>query len=160
MIKKHLVESAVDPDPGDYPEMKKSIEESTKVADGKGLRYDTGKNLLDLIPPEWTWALGMILTKGAAKYAKRNWERGMPWSKVMGPLKRHLAKFEAGEDYDYGTSNDPGTNCHHLAIVAWNALALMTYELRDIGERDLPKYDFSILGKVCDDANSIQPKEE
>ena len=125
-------------------------------ADGGGLRYDAGKNLLDLIPPEWVWALGMILTKGAKKYAARNWERGMKYSKVMGPLKRHLTKYEAGEQYDYGTPDEPGTNCHHLAIVAWNALALMSYELRGIGEDDLPNYDFSILAKTVDDANGIQ----
>ena len=126
-------------------------EQTTIKVDGKGLRYDTGKNLLDLIPPEWTWALGMILTKGAAKYDARNWERGMKWSKMMGPMKRHLEKWIAGEKYDYGTPEEPGTNCHHLAIVAWNALALMSFELRSIGEKDLPEYDFSILNKVSDE---------
>lgn len=105
--------------------------------DGGGLRYDTAKNRLDLIPPEWTWALGLVMTKGALKYAPRNWERGMAWSKVVGPLKRHLEKWLAGEVYDIGTPEALGTRCHHLAQVAWNALALMSYELRGLGHDDV-----------------------
>ena len=105
----------------------------TPVADGGGLRLDAGKNRLDLIPPEWDAALGDVLTQGAKKYADRNWERGMPWSKMIGCAKRHRLKFEAGERYD------PETGCHHLAMSAWNLLALMVYDIRGIGENDLPK---------------------
>lgn len=121
----------------------------TKAETG-GLRYDTGKNRLDLIPPEWTWALGQILTKGAQKYAARNWEKGMDWSRIIGPLKRHLEKFQAGEQYDQETG------CHHMAMVAWNALALMTYDIREIGSNDL-------VGKMEwleKTTNSYQKQEE
>jgi len=121
-------------------------------ADGGGLRFDTGKNRLELIPPEWDWALGDILTKGAQKYADRNWERGMPWSKIIGPMKRHYNKFLAGERYD------PETGCHHLGMVAWNALALMTYDIREIGENDLGQGNLEWLDKV--NKNSLQIKKE
>lgn len=96
-----------------------------------GLRYDNGKNRLDLLPPEWVWGLGVITTEGAKKYAERNWEKGMPWSKVWGPMLRHAFKWLMGERYD------AETGCHHLLMVAWNALALFTYDLRQIGENDL-----------------------
>jgi len=96
-----------------------------------GLRYDSGKTRVDLIPPEWLWALGSVLGKGAIKYEARNWERGMPWSKVIGPLLRHVIKFIAGEKYD------AETGCHHLAMAAWNCLALMSYDIRNIGTNDL-----------------------
>lgn len=110
----------------------------------EGLRYDTGKNRLDLIPPEWVWGLGDVLTKGAAKYEDRNWEKGMKWSRVFGPMLRHAYKFMAGERYD------EETGCHHLAMVAWNALALMSYDLREIGEDDLTAetFNFPIIEKV------------
>ena len=36
-----------------------------------------------------------------------------------------------------GERDDPETKCHHLAHVAWNALALMVYEMRGLGEDDL-----------------------
>lgn len=101
-----------------------------------GLRYDKGKNRLDLIPPEWIWELGKVLTAGANKYADRNWELGMRWSKVVGPIWRHLIRFLCGEQLD------KETGCHHLAHVAWNALALLSYDLRSIGEDDLGRKDF------------------
>jgi Domain of unknown function (DUF5664) len=100
-------------------------------ADVGGLRYDGDKNRLDLLPPEWIWALGLVTTKGSIKYAERNWEKGMKWSKMIGPLMRHVIKFMVGEKYD------PETGCHHLAMAAWNCLALMSYDLRGLGEDDL-----------------------
>lgn len=101
------------------------------VADGGGLRFNAGKNQLELLPPEWVYGLGMVLTRGAVKYASRNWERGMKWSYPVGCALRHIFKFVCGESYD------EETGCHHLAMAAWNCLALMTYDIRKIGENDL-----------------------
>lgn len=110
-------------------------------ADGGGKRMNAGKNRMDLTPPEWEWALANVTTQGSRKYEARNWELGMPWSTMIGCMKRHINKFQAGERYD-GKKFDleaGTTGCHHLAMVAWNALALMSYDLREIGENDLPK---------------------
>lgn len=109
----------------------KSSPPAAPVADGGGLRYNDGKVKLELIPAEWTWALGLVLTRGAIKYAERNWERGMKWSYCVGCIGRHVVKFLTGERYD------KETGCHHLAHAAWNCLALMTYDIREIGENDL-----------------------
>ncbi len=98
-----------------------------------GLRHDSGKVRLDLIPPEWIEALGQVLTKGAEKYAARNWEKGMAWSKMIGCAMRHLLAFLRGERFDQETG------CHHLAHAAWNVLALMSYDVRGIGDHDLPR---------------------
>jgi hypothetical protein len=103
-----------------------------KEADGGGLRYNANKIRLDLIPPEWPWALGDVTTKGSYKYEERNWERGMKWSHMIGCVSRHILKFLIGERYD------AETGCHHLAMAAWNILALMSYDLRGIGENNLP----------------------
>lgn len=100
---------------------------------GGGLRYDAGKNRLDLIPPEWFWGLGVVMTQGAKKYEDRNWEQGMPWSKCWGPALRHAFKWLLGERYD------EETGCHHLLMVAWNVLALFTYDMRKIGMDDLKR---------------------
>ena len=99
-----------------------------------GLRHDVGKIRLDLIPPEWVMNLGSVLTAGANKYADRNWELGMAWSKVWGPLLRHAFKWLLGEQYD------KETGCHHMAHVAWNALALMSYQTRGLGTPDIPAW--------------------
>lgn len=69
----------------------------------EGLRYDDGKPRYDLIHPKALNGLVKVLTAGAKKYADRNWEKGMKWSKVISSLKRHLAAIEAGEDYDKET---------------------------------------------------------
>lgn len=94
--------------------------------DGGGLRYNDGKCRVELIPPEWSWALGMVLTRGAIKYADRNWERGMSWAYMMGSTTRHLLKFMIGERYDKESGN------HHLAHAAWNCLGMMSYDVRGL----------------------------
>jgi hypothetical protein len=90
----------------------------------------------------------MVLTKGAQKYAPRNWEKGMKWSKVLGPLLRHVIKFVAGERYD------KETGCHHLTMAAWNCLALMSYDVRQIGENDIQTGHMAWLEMVTHEDNN------
>jgi len=103
-------------------------------ADNKGLRYSEGKLRYDLFPPDAYEEIVKVYTEGARKYASRNWERGMDWSQCLRALKSHLNKWELGKTHD-----DELTECRHLAMVAWNAIALLTYELRDIGNNDIPE---------------------
>lgn len=71
---------------------------------GEGLRFNEGKLRYDLLHPHALKGLTQVLTAGANKYAERNWENGMPWSKsVLASAQRHLAKIVAGEDYDEET---------------------------------------------------------
>lgn len=108
---------------------------------GGGKRMNKGKLRMDLLPPEWLFALADVMTQGAKKYDPRNWEEGMSWSSMIGCTMRHISKFQAGERYD-GEKFDVvagTTGCHHLAMAAWNILALMTYDLRGIGDNDLPE---------------------
>lgn len=98
-----------------------------------GVRYDGTKLRFDLIPTEWDRALAHVLTKGAAKYAPRNWEKGMDWSRMIGALRRHLDAWLNGETWD------ADTGAHHLSQVAWNALVLMSYQLRGVGKDDLQR---------------------
>lgn len=70
------------------------------IADGKGERKNTGKLRYDLEHPVAREGLVRVLTKGAQKYAERNWERGMKWTKVIASAERHLAALKRGEDYD------------------------------------------------------------
>lgn len=97
-----------------------------------GLRYDAGKIRYDLIPADSLCALAHVYTVGAAKYADRNWEKGMSWSRVFGSLLRHSYAFWRGENID------SETGCHHMAMAAWNCLALCSYEMRKVGTDDRP----------------------
>lgn len=102
------------------------------VESKEALRYDEGKVRFDLLPHDSLWALADVYTQGAKKYADNNWLKGMAWSRCFGSMMRHAWKFWRGE------AIDEETGCHHMAMVAWNALALCTYDLRKIGTDDRP----------------------
>ena len=87
---------------------------------GKGMAIrDTAddKPRPDLISPFTEERQGHWLRMGAAKYAERNWENGMPFSRCVASLKRHVMKYQQGKrDED------------HLAAIMFNAMALIHYE--------------------------------
>lgn len=102
----------------------------------KGLRYDEGKLRYDLVNPWAHEQMVRVLTKGSVKYAPRNWEKGMAWSKVIASLKRHVAAVEKGEDYDFYPNTCDGcregtcinhTGELHAAQIACNAHFLTAY---------------------------------
>ena len=82
----------------------------------EGLRFNTGKTRHDLLHPIATEGLARVMTKGSQKYAERNWEKGMSWSKVLASLKRHVAAFESGVDYD---SDSNCSDCQKSTKDSW-----------------------------------------
>lgn len=107
--------------------------QSTVEVDNKGLRYDDGKPEYHLLPMDGLQELGKVFTVGARKYAPRNWEKGMAWSRCYNSLMRHLFAFWNGE------AKDPETGLHHMAHATWNAMALLVYSIRGIGVDDRAK---------------------
>lgn len=87
----------------------------------KGLRFNEGKSRYDLLHPVAQEGIVRVLTKGSQKYAERNWERGMKWTTVLASMKRHIAAFERGEDYD------PETGELHVDHIQCNAHFLSAY---------------------------------
>lgn len=87
----------------------------------QGLKHDAGKLRFDLIPPRPLEDLARVYTMGAAKYADRNWERGLAWGRVFGAIMRHLWAFWRGEDLD------PESGLPHLAHAAWGCFSLLEY---------------------------------
>jgi hypothetical protein len=93
-------------------------DEQQSFGDGMAVR-DTADNKPrpDLISPFAEERQGHWLRMGARKYAERNWEKGMPFSRCIASLKRHVMKFQQGlKDED------------HLAAIMFNAMALIHYE--------------------------------
>lgn len=86
----------------------------------------TGKGRFDLISPRALRRLAIVLEKGAAKYAPRNWEKGMPLCVFLDSALRHLHAYLGGaRDED------------HLGCAMFNVMALIhTEEL--INEDKLP----------------------
>ncbi len=91
----------------------------------------SGKGRYDLVSPFAIRRLAKWMELGAIKYADRNWEKGMPYSRYVDSAKRHLDKFVMGmEDED------------HLAAVAFNVFALMHHqELGQTELDDMPHYN-------------------
>lgn len=100
-----------------------------------GERKNIGKPPMHLLPWDALLELARHYEAGAKKYPERNWEKGFKWSEqTAASLMRHLAKWHQGEDFD------PENGMPHDLAIAWNALALVTFRLRGIGEDDRPKH--------------------
>jgi hypothetical protein len=100
--------------------------EEARKDDREKLRYD-------LVPVYPLAKLVEVYTIGAKRYAPRNWEKGTAFSRYYSALLRHLMLWWAGE------RDDPEDGQHHLASVAWYALALMEYEITHPEMDDRPK---------------------
>jgi len=87
----------------------------------EGRKDDEGKSRWDLVPRSFQEVIN-VYTMGARKYADRNWEKGIKWSRIFGAMMRHSWNWWWGE------THDPVDGQHHLASAAWCALALMEYE--------------------------------
>lgn len=117
----------------------------------KGLRFNEGKTRVDLLPEFATRQMAEVFTFGATKYAERNWERGMKWSKVIASLKRHTMAVERGEDYD------KETGLLHAAHIMANASFLTEYykiypqgDDRTHTYLNMPRIGLDVDDVVCD----------
>lgn len=118
---------------------------------GNGLRFNNGKLRYDLVNPNAMEDFVGVLTDGANKYAERNWENGLTWTSVLASLKRHIAAFEKGEDYDKETGR------LHMAHAACNVHFLNSYyyifpqgDDRPKKILNLPKIGLDIDGVLAD----------
>lgn len=101
------------------PELSCVCYNTQSITPPTGLKYDNGKLLYSLIPPETTKALAEVLTYGANKYAPDNWklvDHGE--QRYLDALFRHLEAFRSGE------LTDPESGLHHLAHVLTNVAFL------------------------------------
>lgn len=100
-----------------------------------GRKHDDGKLPYHLIPPEYLQAVAEILDFGAKKYAPRNWEKGMDWSRLYRAACGHLF------DWFRKKGPDPETGKSHLWHAACCVMFLVVYEMRGAGTDDRP-YDY------------------
>lgn len=93
----------------------------------EGRKDDANKLPWELLPPDAVEEILKVLAFGAAKYDRRNWEKGMAWSRPFAALMRHMWAWQQGED------KDPETGISHLAHAGCCILFLLAYEKRGIG---------------------------
>ena len=100
--------------------------------EGRAIREPTnGKGRPELISPYAVMRLAKWMELGAQKYADRNWECGMPYSRYVGAMLRHTLKYMMGMDDE-----------DHLAAIAFNVFAIMHHEeCGQIELDDMPHYE-------------------
>lgn len=84
-----------------------------------GAQRDTAENKPrpDLISPFFMFRVGQHLAKGAEHYGERNWEQGIPMSRCLASLERHIQQYKLGL-----------TNEDHLAAIGCNIVFLIHYD--------------------------------
>lgn len=103
------------------------------VAESSGWKADNGKLPMHLLPPEFLTGTAAVLDFGARKYAPRNWEKGLEWSRVFSALERHLWAWWGGEN------TDAETGMSHLWHASCCMAFLVAYEARGHGTDDRPR---------------------
>ena len=84
---------------------------------------ETEKGRYDLISPIALHRLAQHYENGSKKYADRNWEKGIPLSRLLSSAMRHLNKLIAGMDDE-----------DHAAAVCWNIFAYI--HIKEMINRD------------------------
>lgn len=98
-----------------------------------GIKYDSEKNRLELLPFESLEEVAKVLSYGAKKYEDNNWAKGMAWSRLLGAAMRHLFAWARGVD------KDEESGLPHLAHAACCVLFLLSYGLNGNGTDDRRK---------------------
>lgn len=100
----------------------------------EGRKDDTGKDPWHLTPWDAVRCIIRVLGFGANKYAPRNWEKGMDWSRPFAAVQRHLTAWWHKENGGI----DAETGYSHLWHAGCCILFLIAYELRGVGQDDRP----------------------
>ena len=87
-----------------------------------GNKHDQDKIRMELLSPVALEGTAKVLTFGANKYAPRNWEKGIEYSRVFGALQRHVWSWFNGQNLD------PETKLNHLNHAACCIMFLQHYE--------------------------------
>ena len=91
--------------------------EKETFAGGAQRDVQDDKPRYNLIPPPALKRLADVYSKGALKYQDHNYLKGMPTSRILDSLMRHVEQYRAGDREE-----------DHLAQIAWNAFAVMMFE--------------------------------
>jgi len=106
----------------------------------EGHKDDSEKIRMDLLPPEFLFAVADVLTFGANKYGAYNWSKGLLWSRVFGALMRHMWSWWGGaapttKSFLFGDL-DGETGKSHLWHAGCCIAFLIAYEERGTGTDD------------------------
>lgn len=92
------------------------MSENQKSENSVGVKFDSGKAPMDLLPYESLEEIAKVLAFGAKKYERANWAQGINQSRLISAAMRHLGQYNNGEDFDSESET------LHLANAACNLL--------------------------------------
>lgn len=111
---------------------------------GTGATRDAaaGKGRFDLIPDLALERVAKVYERGGAKHGFRNWEQGIPMSRMIDSALRHIRQYQMSKYIPELREED------HLAHAVWNLLGVLHEE--EMIERewlpkeldDLPRYGY------------------
>ena len=82
------------------------------------IKHDEGKPMVSLINPKFIEGLAEVMTQGANKYGRDNWQECKEPHRYLDALLRHTLKYWDGEKVDTESGKS------HLYHIAFNAMAL------------------------------------
>jgi hypothetical protein len=96
----------------------------------EGVKYDQGKEPMDLLDPYAMSQLSKVLGFGAQKYAAHNWRKGITKTRLISACLRHTFAYLGGED------TDSETGLSHMAHAMCCCMFLIGLEHRqDLDDR-------------------------
>jgi len=96
----------------------------------KGIKYDSQKPDISLIPTVALLDEAALWTKGKLKYSAYNWHKGLTFSRVLSAIGRHWALLNAGIDLD------EETKCLHTSAIRCGAGMLSQFIVEGRTELD------------------------
>ncbi len=96
----------------------------------QGVKHDSNKPRMELLPPLALKELAQVMTAGAKKYGDHNWKGGMKHGRLIGAALRHITSYLAGEDIDEETQT------LNLANAAVDLMFIIEYIKLGKGEDD------------------------
>lgn len=83
-----------------------------------GTKHDSGKPQVDLIDPNFIIGMASVMSFGAEKYSRGNWQKGIQISRLISSLYRHFLAVQKGEIID------PESGLPHLWHIGANTMML------------------------------------
>lgn len=123
-------------------EFKTKLNEKQDYGTGATRDAAAGKGRFDLIPDLALERVAKVYERGAENHGTRNWEQGLPLSRMLDSAERHIKQYKMSKYRPELRDED------HLAHAIWNLLGVI-HEEEMIERRwmskemdDLPRYGY------------------
>lgn len=108
------------------PRPPRDIPECAMVQQPAGSKHDSGKPLMGAVPPNALLSVAKVLTFGAQKYGRDNWQQvGNAETRYIDAALRHINAYQRGEQLD------PESGENHLAHAVCGLMFILEKECKE-----------------------------